>query len=572
MAQNGVDVYYFNTSDYHMSEYVADYFKTIRYFSSFSGSLATLLVDKENAYIFVDGRYHIQADRECLPNDVKVIKLGTEGALSPMEFILKNYKDKTIGLDGRRTSISFGQELIKNRISFKSVDLYSALIEDRKPLSVSKLKDFEIQYSGKSRNDKLRELKYILGEKTHIINNLECIAYELNLRGDDIPCTPVFMAYMIIHEGDVYLFINKERLSFEQFDGLYADSVIIRDYDTYYDFLKTIEHKTILLDKDNVNFETYKNIVKKNRIVYFASPVDLLKSIKNPVEIKNAKQAHIKDGVNMVKFIKWLKESDKTTITEKDAADKLDGLRLNGGAFELSFNSIVAYNGNAALMHYSPSREHEVKLDNSGILLVDSGGQYKEGTTDITRTIALGETSADLKKHFTLVLKSMFNLSSAIWMKGMAGKQLDILARKYIWEEGIDYRCGTGHGVGHVLSVHEGPPSIRPKKTQSEDENEPLRAGNIVSDEPGIYLEDRYGIRCENLLLCIKAFKNEWGEFLKFETLTLCPFDLELIDKRYLDVRTIKLLNNYHARVYDTLSPYLNEDEKQFLKKATRPL
>lgn len=572
MAQNGVDVYYFNTSDYHMSEYVAEYFKTIRYFSGFSGSLATLLVDAENAYIFVDGRYHIQADKQCLPNDVNVIKLGTEGALNPIEFIKKNYEGKVIGLDGRRTSISFGMKLSKNGIRIKSLDLYSDLIENRSPLSTSKLFDLELQYSGKTRKNKLNDLKYILGVRTHIINNLESIAYLLNLRGDDVSHTPVFLSYFVMHEGEAYLFLDKERLNPNQLDNLYDDGVIIRDYDTYYDFLKTIENKIVLIDKNKVNLETYNRLPNSNKLLYASSPVDLLKSVKNSVEQKNARLAHIKDGVNMVKFIKWLKETDKTKISEKDAANYLDNLRLTNGAFDLSFDSIVAYNANAAQMHYSPSNERPVMLNASGILLVDSGGQYKEGTTDITRTISLGETSAELKKHYTIVLKSMFNLSSVRFMKGLSGNMVDILARRYVWEEGIDYRCGTGHGVGHVLSVHETPPNIRYMHSDSKSEEEQLRVGNIVSDEPGIYLENKYGIRSENLLLVTNDLKNEWGEFLKFETLTMCPFDLDLIDRNYLDERTTKILNEYHQEVYEKLSPYLSEEEKLFLKKETRPL
>lgn len=572
MALNGVDVYYFNTSDYHMSEYVAEYFKTIRYFSGFSGSLATLLVDAEKAYIFVDGRYHIQADKQCLQNDVDVIKLGTEGALSPIEFIKKYYDGKVIGLDGKRTSISFGMKLSSNGIRIKSIDLYSEIIENRSPLSTSKLFDLELQYSGKTRRNKLEDLKYILGKRTHIINNLESIAYLLNLRGSDVPHTPVFLSYLVIHDGDTYLFLDKERLNPNQLDSLYDDGVIIRDYDTYYDFLRTIDNKLVLIDKDKVNLETYNHLSSSNKLLYSSSPVDLLKSIKNSIEQKNARLAHIKDGVNMVKFIKWLKETDKTKISEKDAANYLDNLRLNGGAFDLSFDSIVAYNENAAQMHYSPSNEHPVKLDASGILLVDSGGQYKEGTTDITRTIALGPVSDELKKHFTIVLKSMFNLSSAVFMKGLSGNMVDILARRYIWQEGIDYRCGTGHGVGHVLSVHETPPNIRYMHSDSKSEEEPLRVGNIVSDEPGIYLENKYGIRCENLLLVMPDQKTEWGEFLKFETITLCPFDLDLIDKNHLDERTIKLLNEYHKDVYEKLSPYLNEEEKLFLRKETRAI
>lgn len=568
MKKEGIDVYYFNTTDNHMSEYVAEYFKTIRYFSGFTGSLASMLVSLDDAHIFVDGRYHIQADKQCLQNEVKVVKLGSKGALSVEEFIKTYYADKTIGLDGKRASINFVNG-IKNKIISK--DIYSDIIEDRAALSKSLLFKLEDEYTGKSRKEKLDELRYILNGKSHIINNLESIAYLLNLRADDILYTPVFYAYMVIDKEDVYFFIDKERLSAELLDELYADGIIIRDYETYYDFLKKIKNRTIILDDNKVNYET-KLSLKKNKLIYTSSPVDLMKSIKNETEINMSKKAHEYDGVCMVRFIKWLKEIDKKTISEKDAADYLDNLRKSYKAFDLSFSSIVAYNENAAQMHYSPSRENEVMLDNSGILLVDSGGQYKEGTTDITRTIALGEVSAQLKKHFTIVLKSMLNLQSVTFMKGLSGNQLDILARKDIWELGIDYRCGTGHGVGHVLSVHENPPNIRYMSSASKSECEPLRVGQIVSDEPGIYLENEHGIRCENLLLVKEAISNSWGDFLCFEPITLCPFDLDLIDVNYLDSKSIELLNDYHKKVFDTLSPYLNEEETEFLRKQTRSL
>ena len=570
IKENKLDAYYLNTSDFHMSEYVPEYFKTIRYFSGFSGSLATLMVDAEKAYIFVDGRYHIQADRECQANGIEVVKLGTKDALDPISFIKKNYQDKTIGLDARRTSISFAKKLVEAGAKIKSLDIYSELIDERATLSSSPLKSLDIEYTGKTRKEKLDELRYCFKDKVHIINNLESIAYLLNMRGNDIIYTPVFMSYMIIDGEDVYLFIDINRLDANQLEALYLDDVIIKPYEEYYEVLKTIKNKTVVLDENKVNYETYLNLKDNhNTFVNMRSVVEDMKAVKNDKEIANTKLAHTYDGVSMVRFIKWLKESDKTKLTEWDASEYLNNLRLNNHAFDLSFNSIVAYNENAASMHYSPSKDRPVQLTNSGILLVDSGGQYLEGTTDITRTISLGENSAELKKHFTLVLKSMFNLSSAKFLEGMSGQSIDILARINIWKEGIDYRCGTGHGVGHILSVHENPPRISFSAKTSEAV-EPLKPGQITSDEPGIYLEGKYGIRCENEILVKKDELNEYGQFLSFETITLCPFDLDLIDINYLNEDDIKLLNDYHKKVYDTLSPYLNEEEKEFLKKETR--
>lgn len=573
VINNKLDAYYMNTSDYHMSEYVPEFFKTIRYFSGFSGSLATLIVDKEKAYIFVDGRYHLQAERECCPNGVEVIRLGTAGALEPKEFIKKNYSGKTIGLDARRTSIEFATKLSEEGIKIKDVDIYSELMEERTPLKDDSIKDLNIEYAGKSRKEKLDELRYCFKDRVHIIDDLCSIAYLLNLRARDILYTPVFLSYMIIDSEDVYLFIDINRLDPDQLEGLYLDGVIVKPYDNYYEILKTIKNKTIVLDNNKVNYASYLALKDNhNKFVYMRSIVEDMKAVKNDVEIANTRKAHIYDGVSMVRFIKWLKESDKDTLTEMDCSNYANSLRLNNKAFDLSFNSIVAYNENAAQMHYSPSDDRPVKLTNSGILLIDSGGQYLEGTTDITRTISLGETSAEIKKHFTIVLKSMFNLSSAVFLEGMTGQKLDVLARVNVWKEYIDYRCGTGHGVGYCSSVHEGPPNIRYMNSLAATEREPIKAGMICSDEPGIYLEGKYGIRCENMVLAKKLTQNEYGQFLGFETLTLCPFDLDLIDVNYLNEDTIKELNAYHKQVYDTLSPYLTDDEKEFLRNETRPI
>ncbi len=573
IKNNKIDVYYLNTSDYHMSEYVPTYFKTIEYFSGFSGSLATLLVDESSANIFVDGRYHIQAENQCVLNGVNVVKLGTKGALDPIAFLEKNYKNKIVGLDGKRTSIAFAKELINKGLKLKNIDIYSSLIENRPALSKDKLYKLDVEYVGETRKQKLDKVKYVLDGKTHIVNNLESIAYMLNLRGNDIIYTPVFLSYLVFNKNDVYFFIDLERLDEEIIEELYEDGVIIRPYDEYYDFLKTLNKETILLDENKVNYETYCSILNKgNKVVNCLSIIEEMKSKKNDVEIQNTTLAHIYDGVAMLRFLKWLDQTDKETLNEYTAACKLNEFRLTYKAFDLSFNPIVAYNANAAMMHYGPTKENNCQLHNEGILLVDSGGQYKQGTTDITRTICLGPVSDEFKMHFTTVLKSMFNLSSAKFMEGLSGNQVDILARKDIWELGIDYRCGTGHGVGHVLAVHEAPPNIRYMHSASRSEEVPLAVGNVVSDEPGIYLEGKYGIRCENLLLVKKDEQTEYGQFLSFKTLTLVPFDLRLIDKKCLDDKTIKLLNDYHKEVYETLSPYLNEEERLYLYKITREI
>lgn len=571
IKDNGIDLYYLNTSDYHMSEYVPEYFRTIAYFSGFSGSLATLLVSQNDAHIFVDGRYYGQADKQCIPNGVKTVHLGSKGALEPIDFILEKYKDGVIGLDGKRTSINFVKELLKHNIKIKTIDIYSDLIEDRAPLGNEKIKELALKYTGLTRKKKLELIEYCLEGKTHIVNNLESIAYILNLRSSDIANTPVFLAYLIFYNKEVYLFSDINRFDSKTLDKLYEDGIIIRPYDSYYDFLSLIKKQQILVDFNKVNYDTYVRINKnQNRIFDMRSLIEDMKAIKNNVEQNNIKQANIYDGVVMLRFLMWLDSIDKSTINEYDALLKMNELRLSYKAIDLSFNPIIAYGKNAAMMHYSPTAKKSTQLDNKGLLLMDVGGHYLEGTTDTTRTVALGPVSVEMKKYFTLVLKSMFNLSELKFLSGLCANQIDIVARKDLWEVGVDYRCGTGHGIGYLLAVHETPPNIRYAKNDGSETQ--LRPGMVFSDEPGVYFEKKFGIRCENDLLCKKVASNEYGDFLGFETLTLVPFDLKLIDKKYLDKKTIDALNNYHETVYKKLSPYLNEKEKAFLKKLTKKI
>ena len=572
MIKAHIDVYYITTSDDHMSEYIPEYYKILRYFSGFTGSLGTLLVTLDEAYLFVDGRYHIQAADETKDTGIEVMRLGLPGVLEPLAFLSEKYNKATIGLDGKLTATSFVKQLLAQGHKVESLDLVSDIMLERKPLSNDPIFELGIEYVGKSRKDKIKEILYCLDGKTHILTGLEAIAYVLNMRANDIACTPVFNAFLVFTKNETHLFVNLERLSEELLLSLYDDEIIVKPYAEYYNFLKTIKHQTILLDENKVNYETYSLVQKHNHLFNMRSIVEDMKAIKNPVEQENMRLAHIYDGVAMVRFIKWLKESDKSELNEYQVVQKLNEFRLGYKAFDLSFAPIVAYNANAAMMHYSPKEDACTKLANEGILLVDSGGQYLQGTTDITRTIALGPVTAEVSKYFTLVLKSMFELSSVTFKKGMSGNQLDILARKNLWNLGVDYLCGTGHGVGFVSSVHEMPPNIRYQKTLAASEQVPFVPGHIVSDEPGVYFEGRFGIRSENMLLCKKAMTNEYGDFYNFETLTMCPFDLDLISPDYLDESDKRIINAYHARVNVALSPYLNEEEKAFLQQATRAI
>ena len=374
-------------------------------------------------------------------------------------------------------------------------------------------------------------------------------------------------------DDDIYLFSDLERFNEDILDELYADGIIIRPYISYYDFIKNIHHRKIILDENKVNYQSYLNVNRNGNTIYnMRSIIEDMKAIKNPIEQENMRQAHIYDAVSLIRFMMWLENEDKSKYSEYDIQNKIDNFRKEYKAKDLSFSSIVAYNENAAIVHYFPEKDKCKQLDNQGILLFDTGGQYDLGTTDITRTIALGPVDEEIKKYFTLVLKSMFNLSELKFLKGLSGKQIDIIARKDLWDLGVDYRHGTGHGVGFNLAVHEAPPNIRYMESESKAEETMLKSGMIFSIEPGVYFENRFGIRCENLVLCVKDEENEYGQFLKFETLTLVPFDLNLIDKNYLDEKTIRIINDYHQRVYDTLSPYLSEEEKEYLKGLTRKL
>ena len=403
-----------------------------------------------------------------------------------------------------------------------------------------------------------------------ILSALEDQAWLYNLRGNDIANTPVFLAYTIITPDSTILFIDQNKIDLTIEKYLNENDIIIKPYNDIYDYIKSIKGKNILIDYNKTNYYIYTIISEHNTIINKENPTTILKSIKNATEIKNIKLAHEKDGVAFAKFMYYVKESFsyKNDISELSLTDYLDNLRKeNQGYVSKSFNTICAFNAHGAMMHYSATKETDSIIDTNGFLLVDSGGHYLEGTTDITRTIALGEILNEMKLHFTTVLKSVIALSKAKFLKGCTGANLDILARAPIWNLLIDYKCGTGHGVGHVLSVHEGPNGFR-----WYNNNTKLAPGMITTNEPGIYLENKYGIRTENELLCVKHADNEFGEFLSFETITYAPIDLDAIDASLLSNDERKWLNDYHQKVYELISPNLSSEENEWLKIATREI
>lgn len=584
MAINHIDAYIIPTQDFHESEYVGEYFMARKYISGFTGSAGTLILTKDEVGLWTDGRYFIQAAKELEATTITLYKSGEEGVPTRTKYLHDklNHGD-VIGFDGRVISAEFGLQL-KEKLKDKEIsivyekDLVDLIWEERPSLPKEDAFLLDIKYCGKSRSDKLQDLRSIMREKgasCHIITTLDDIAWLFNLRGHDIPYNPVVLAYAIVTLEQTFLFIDSDKLCDEIKNQLEDDHIILKEYDNIYDFSKKLlSSEIVLLDKKKVNYSIYNNLNPTIRIIDEANPTVLMKSIKNSVEIKNLKNAHIKDGVAFAKFMYWLKTNiGKTEITEISASDYLENSRREQEGFiELSFDTISAYKENAAMMHYSASADTNKTLEAQGLYLVDSGGQYYEGTTDITRTIALGPVEAEQKKHFTAVLRSMLNLSKAKFLYGCIGLNLDILARGPIWDMDLDYRSGTGHGVGYLLNVHEGPNSFRWKHINDRDKHTAIEAGMVTTNEPGIYIEGSHGIRIENELLACKGSKNEYGQFMYFKTITLAPIDLDAIDTNYMTQLDKDRLNNYHKEVYDKISPHLNKDEKEWLAKYTREI
>jgi Xaa-Pro aminopeptidase len=582
MAENQMDAYIIPTSDFHESEYVGDYFKARKYMSGFTGSAGTLIVTLTQAGLWTDGRYFLQAARQLADTGITLYKMGEEGVPSIEEFLQENLpQDGILGFDGRVLNASLGLKL-KEKLVVKNVtikydkDLVDSIWTDRPSLPGEPAFLLEEIYSGKSTADKLQEVRKEikkLGASVHIITTLDDIAWLFNIRGNDIAYNPVILSYAVITEENAYLFLDQTKLSQEIKNKLAENTISLKAYQDIYSFVTSLSPQvSVLLDSKKVNYAIYKNLNSEIPIIDAANPTVLFKAMKNPVEIENLRKSHIKDGVAFTKFMYWLKTNiGKIEITEISASDYLEERRKEQEGFiELSFDTICAYKANAAMMHYSAGTDSNALLKPEGLLLVDSGGQYYEGTTDITRTMALGEINPELKKHFTAVLRSMLNLADAKFLHGCIGLNLDILARGPIWDMDLDYKCGTGHGVGYLLNVHEAPNGFRWKKVPERDDGCVLEEGMVTTDEPGIYIEGSHGIRTENELVCRKGEKNEYGQFMYFEHITFAPIDLDAVDVTLMSLAEIKRLNDYHEKVYEKVSPYLTQEEKDWLKVYTR--
>ena len=584
MAKRNIDAYIVPSSDPHQSEYLADYYKTRQFITGFTGSAGTLLVGKEKAALWADGRYFIQAERELAGSTIELMRMGEEGVPTISKYIEDNIPENgVLGFDGRVINSALGNK-IKAAIEKKNAtikydkDLVDEIWTDRPALSVKPAFFLEEKYSGRSASDKLTFVRNKMKEEgadAFILTSLDDIAWLYNMRGDDIPCNPVVLSYTVVFMDKAVIFLNEAVLNDVLRAEFEKNNVEIRPYNDIYEYVKGLKDcKNVLLDTNKVNYAIYSNIPENVEKLPKVNPTTLEKAKKNSTEIENIKKAHVKDGVAMVKFIYWVKKNvGKMKITEISASDYLEERRKEQEGFiELSFDTIAAYNANAAMMHYSATPEHDTELKPEGFFLVDSGGQYYEGTTDITRTIVLGPLKDEWKRDYTLTLKGHMNLLNAKFLYGCTGINLDILCRAPLWNIGIDYRCGTGHGVGYLLNVHEAPNGFRWKMVPERNDSAVLEEGMITTDEPGVYTENSHGIRIENELLCKKDIKNEYGQFMCFESVTYCPIDKEAIDVKYLEKRDIEQIDDYHKLVYKELSPYFEGEELAWLKEACAPI
>ena len=583
MKEKKIDAYLVATDDFHGSEYVGDYFKCRKYITGFTGSAGTAIITQDMAGLWTDGRYFIQAADQLRDTTIELFKSGEPGVPTVHQFLNDKLEDgMCLGFDGRTVSAREAEELQEllqeKHITFSvNDDLIGEIWEDRPVLSCEPVMELDIRWTGKSRADKIAEIREQMKAKeadTFILTSLDDIAWLLNIRGNDIHCCPVVLSYLVMMENELRLYANAAAFSEEIRSNLEADGVKIYPYDDVYSYVQSISSdKKVLLSRANVNSRLVSNIPSEVTILDEPNLTLLPKAVKNKTEMENERIAHIKDGIAVTKFIHWLKKNvTRTTITELSAAEKLYQFRSKQEHFlGDSFDPIIAYGTHAAIVHYSATEATDIPLEARGMVLADTGGHYLEGTTDITRTIVLGPVTAKEKKFFTAVLRGNLNLAAAKFKYGCTGLNLDYLARGPLWELGEDYNHGTGHGVGYLLNVHEGPNSFRWKNLPG-NPAPVLEEGMITSDEPGYYLENEFGIRHENLVLCKKAEKTSFGQFMCFEPLTMVPFDLEGINPEEMTERERKLLNDYHQKVYTTISPYLDEEEKEWLKQATREI
>lgn len=581
MERADVDIYVIPTDDFHGSEYVGDYFRCRAYVSGFTGSAGTLVVAEDWAGLWTDGRYFLQAAQQLENSGVELCKIGELGVPTILDWIENHIKaGQVLGFDGRSMTAEMGRSLErlateKDASIQYNVDLVGEIWEDRPDMPQTPAWELPEVYAGRSRREKLTALKRdmkVLGADSYVLTSLDDLCWLLNIRGNDVTCCPVILGDLLVQGDEIILYADERKFDMELRHRLEEDGVSIRPYlQLYQDVTEFPAGSSILVDTGKLNFSILKGLPAEVRCIEHTNPTVAPKSKKTPVECENVRLAHIKDGAALTRFMKWIHEHvGKQKITEISAAQQLEVFRSQMEHYlGPSFEPIMGFGPHGAIIHYSATETSDAELEAQGFLLSDTGGHYLEGTTDVTRTFVLGPLTQEMRHHYTMVLRGNLDLAAAIFKKGCGGLNLDVLARMPFWEEGLDYNHGTGHGVGYLLNVHEGPQNIRYRLVGGTSKDAPMEPGMITSDEPGIYLEGKYGIRLENLELCVERGTTEYGTFLGFDTLTMCPFERAAIIPEELSQRQRAQLNAYHRNVYAALSPYFNEEEKAWLREAT---
>lgn len=582
MEERGYDAYMVPTDDNHQSEYVGEHFKARAFITGFTGSAGTAVITKDQAGLWTDGRYFIQAEQQLAGSGVKLYKMGEPGVPTVEEFIADVLPEGgTLGFDGRVVAMGEGQALEaaaakKNGKIDYSTDLIDKIWEDRPALSTEPAFSLGEEYTGESTESKLKRIRKAMEEEgadIHIIAALDDVCWTTNLRGNDIEFFPLLLSYAVITMDDMKLYIDENKLTDEMKEALAKDNISLRPYNAVYEDVKELSaDSAILVDPSRLNYALYNNLPEGAKVIEKVNPTVLMKAMKNETEIKNIKNAHVKDGVAVTKFMHWLKKNvGKMEITEISAAEKLEEFRKEQeGYLWQSFEPICGSGEHAAIVHYAATPETNVPVVTDGLFLTDTGGGYMEGSTDITRTFAFGKLTDRMVADFTTVLLCNLRLARAVFMHGTCGYNLDILARMPAWERGINYNHGTGHGVGYLMNIHEAPSGFR--IAIREREKAVIEPGMVITDEPGIYIEGSHGIRTENELLVCEKETTEYGQFLCFEPITYVPIDLDAVDPDMLTKEDKEQLNAYHAKVYELVSPHLDEEEKEWLKEYTRAI
>lgn len=585
MAERGIDAYIVPTADFHQSENAGEYFKCREFISGFDGSYGTVVIAKEDAGLWTDGRYWTQAERQIAGSGIRLFHMFEDGVPTMEEYLASTLPENgKIAFDGRVVSMEEGQDLEKalaaKNIQFEySLDLIGDVWgEERPAISGEPVFVLDEKYSGESVASKLSRVREVMkenGATVHVIASLDDVAWLTNLRGNDIEFYPLIFSYALVTMDGMDLFIDEKKLDDAAKALLAENNISIKPYNDIYEAIKEIPAgESVMIDPMKMNYALYNNIPEGVTKVEHQNPTILMKAMKNEIELKNIREAHIKDGIAVTKFMYWMKNNvGKIKITELSASAKLESFRKEQeGYIHDSFEPICAYKDHAAMMHYAPTPETDVEVLPEGLFLNDTGGGYYEGSTDITRTFVMGPISDELKTHFTAVVRAMMNLSRAKFLYGCYGFNLDVLARGPVWDLGIDFKCGTGHGVGYLSNIHEPPTGFRWQIVKSKNEHHKLEEGMVLTDEPGIYIEGSHGIRIENEMITRKAEKNEFGQFMNFETITFVPIDLDGIAPDEMTKFEREWLNNYHAQVYEKIGPHLTEEEREWLKEYTRAI